>query len=188
MPAELPQEYLEHVKNTVNWLEALGDGLTGNDERLDYIVQQIADLPLANIPKLQVAVETLQLQVVALTNALEAAGIEVEMPKDIRVFRIQQNVPLNTGMILTQRPPFDGYIKELKIHWPPGCNGFVDVRVGHGPKQFCPVEGFLSLDNVTPTYPFNEYVVHTENIWVEIQNTDGLNAHTISVMINIVEK
>ena len=107
---------------------------------------------------------------------------------NIREFRIQQLVPLNTGMILTQTPPFDGYIRELKIHWPLGCNGFVDVRVGHGAMQFCPFEGFLSLDNVTPTYPFWEYVVHTENLWVEIQNTDGFNPHTISVMFNMVER
>ena len=111
-----------------------------------------------------------------------------ERHENIREFRIQQLVPLNTGMILAQTPPFDGYIRELKIHWPPGCNGFVDVRVGHGAMQFCPFEGFLSLDNVTPTYPFDEYVVHTENIWVEIQNTDGLNPHTISVMVNMVER
>lgn len=113
---------------------------------------------------------------------------EEAMPKNIREIRIQQNVLQNQGVILNQPPPFDGYIKEVKIHWPPGCNGLVDVRVGHGPVQFCPFEGFLSLDNVTPTYPFDEYIVHTENIWVEIQNTDGLFPHTISVMINIEEK
>lgn len=135
-------------------------------------------------------IQDLQAKSDAIITALEVSGIEVEeaMPKNIREIRIQQNVPLNTGMILTQPPPFDGYIKEVKIHWPPGCNGLVDVRVGHGTMQFCPFEGFLSLDNVTPTYPFNEYVSHTENIFVEIQNTDGVNAHTISVMINIEEK
>lgn len=114
------------------------------------------------------------------------------MPADkdenVREFRIQQTVPQNTGMILTQTPPFDGHIREIKIHWPPGCLGLVDVRVSHGAKQFCPFEFFLSLDNVTPTFPFNEYVVHTENIFVEIQNTDGINPHTISVMFNMVEK
>lgn len=177
MPLELPEEYLEHLDKELSTLEKLGDKFSGADERLDFVAKQLQGL--VNIPS----------QLEAVLQALGAAGIEVkEVAQNIREIRIQQNVLLNTGMILTQPPPFDGYIREVKIHWPPGCNGLVDVRVGHGTKQFCPFEGFLSLDNVTPTYPFNEYVVHTENIFVEIQNTDGINAHTISVMLNILEK
>jgi hypothetical protein len=170
MALELPEEYLEYLKQNVGFLERLGDALSGADERLDYAIKKQGEI------------------LERLKSLMENAGIEVKgMPENIREFRIQQTVPAATGVILNQMPPFDGYIREVKIHWPPGCNAFVDVRVGHGTKQFCPFEGFLSLDAVTPTYPFNEYVEHTENIWVEIQNTDGGNPHTISVMINMVE-
>lgn len=171
MALDLPEEYLEYLKQNVGFLERLGDSLSGSDERLDYAVKKLEEI------------------VTDLNSLMGAAGIEVKgmQPENIREFRIQQTVAAATGVILRQLPPFDGYIKEVKIHWPPGCNGLVDVRVGHGTKQFCPFEGFLSLDAVTPTYPFDEYVEHTENIWVEIQNTDAGNPHTISVMINMVE-
>lgn len=177
MPPELPEEYLEYLDKNLSTLEKLGDKFSGADERLDFVAKQLEGL--VGIPA----------QLNAVMQALETAGIEVsEMPENIREFRIQQNVLQQQGVILNQLPPFDGYIREVKIHWPPGCNGFVDVRVGAGTRQFCPFEGFLSLDNVTPTYPFNEYVVHTEPIWVEIQNADAINPHTISVMFNMIEK
>ncbi len=177
----LPEEYLRYLRDNVSKLERIGDKLSGADERLDYVVSQIQQLPLADIPKLKIAIESL-------TSALQAAGIEVEMPGEIREIRIEQNVLATQGIILTQEAPFDGFIREVKIHWPPGTAGLVSVRVGYRTKQFLPFEGFLALDNVTPTYPFNEFVQHTENIFVEIQNADAANAHRITVMLNVREK
>lgn len=177
----LPEEYLQYLRDNVSALERVGDKLSGADERLDYVVGQIKQLPVADIPKLKTAIESL-------TSALEVVGIEVKMPGEIREIRIEQNVLPTQAVILTQEAPFDGHVREVKIHWPPGCAGWVFVRVGYRTKQFCPFEGFLALDNVTPTYPFNEPVQHTERLWVEIQNADGINAHRITVMLNIREK
>ncbi len=177
----LPEEYLQYLRDNVSELERIGDKLSGADERLDYVVTQIEKLPLADIPLLKMSIESL-------TRVLQAAGIEVEMPGEIREIRIEQNVAALQGIILTQEAPFDGYVREVKIHWPPGAAGLVSVRVGYRTKQFLPFEGFLALDNVTPTYPFNEFVQHTENIFVEIQNADAANAHRITVMLNIREK
>lgn len=174
MADELPQEY-EDAIGALGGLEKFGDKFTSTDQRADALAV------FFNKKTNQV------LNAISQLGGL-AGGDMVQGNENIREFRIQQNVPLNTGVILNQTPPFDGIIREVKIHWPPGCNGLVDVRVGHGPKQFCPFEGFLSLNNVTPSYYFNEEVQHTEQIWVEIQNTDGVNAHTISVMFNMVEK
>ncbi|GAI88713.1 unnamed protein product [marine sediment metagenome] len=73
--------------------------------------------------------------------------------------------------LLTEVVPFSGYIKQVTPHWPDGCDAIVDVRVGHGNKQFCPKEGFLALNAATPTYPFNEPVSGgNEEIWVEMVN------------------
>ncbi len=177
----LPEEYLQYLRENIDKIEIVTDRLGGADERLDYVVNQIEQLPLADIPLLKMSIESL-------VSALEVAGIEVEMPGEIREIRIEQNVAALQGVILTQEAPFDGFIREVKIHWPPGAAGLVSVRVGYRTKQFLPFEGFLALDNVTPTYPFNEYVQHTENIFVEIQNADAANAHRITVMLNIREK
>lgn len=171
---ELPQEFIDAI-GELGGLEKFGDKFTSTDQRanaLAVVLKNYTDKIMNKVSEI---------------GGLIGGGM-AQNNENIREFRIQQNVPLNTGVVLNQPPPFDGIIREVKIHWPPGCNGLVDVRVGHGPKQFCPFEGFLSLNNVTPSYYFNEYVAHTEQIWVEIRNTDGVNPHTISVMINMVEK
>lgn len=99
--------------------------------------------------------------------------------------RFQDTVPLLQGARLIQRSPSGGYIKEVTIHWPPGCLTLVDVRVLHGTVQFCPEVGYLALDNATPTFFFNERIETDEELIVEIQNADDTNAHTITAIINI---
>ncbi|GAI26152.1 unnamed protein product [marine sediment metagenome] len=87
-------------------------------------------------------------------------------------------------VLLTEIVPFSGYIKQVTPHYPQGCNALVDVRVGHGPKRFCPREGFLALNDVTPSYPFNEPVSGgQEDIWVEMINGDAENKHAITVTV-----
>lgn len=107
------------------------------------------------------------------------------MEKEIHLINFRQNVLPLQGIILSQQALLDGYIKEVKIHWPSGCNALVSVRISHNVKQFCPHEGFLALNDVTPTYPFNERVEHNENIRVEIRNGDGGNAHNITTTVVI---
>ncbi|GAI68103.1 unnamed protein product [marine sediment metagenome] len=87
-------------------------------------------------------------------------------------------------VLLTEIVPFSGYIKQVTPHWPDGCDAIVDVRVGHGNKQFCPKEGFLALNDATPSYPFNEEVNGgQEDIWVEMVNGDSENKHKITVTV-----
>ena len=112
-------------------------------------------------------------------------GKLVEQPRRRVLPRFQDTVPLLQGSRLIQRSPSGGYIREVTIHWPPGCLTLVDVRVLHHTVQFCPEVGFLALDNATPAYAFYERVELDEEIIVEIQNTDDTNAHTITVTVNI---
>jgi len=88
-------------------------------------------------------------------------------------------------VVLEDTVPFKGYIKEIKIHWPDGCNALVDVRVGRGAEQFCPREGFLALNDATPQYEFNIPVHEGDDIWVEMINTDGGNPHNITVTVHL---
>ena len=88
---------------------------------------------------------------------------------------------------LEEDAPFNGYIKQVTIHWPDGCNALVDIMVGRGVEQFCPREGYLALNDATVTYPFNKEVAEGDVIWVEMRNTDGANTHSITVTV-IVEK
>ncbi|MFH1486484.1 MAG: hypothetical protein ABIH46_10460 [Chloroflexota bacterium] len=80
----------------------------------------------------------------------------------------------------------DAVAKDVTIHWPSGCNALVSVKVYHGPKQFCPRQGSLALDDATPTYrDLNERLTANEELWVEIQNGDSANPHSITVTVTI---
>jgi hypothetical protein len=58
--------------------------------------------------------------------------------------------------------------------------------VWHGKSQFCPRDGFLALNDVTPTYYFNEAVDMNEEIWVNIEN-HAMGAHRITVTVSVKE-
>ncbi|MBA7686925.1 hypothetical protein ES703_95385 [subsurface metagenome] len=106
------------------------------------------------------------------------------MPQKIEQIPFAYNLAALEGVLLTEIAPFSGYIKQVTPHWPEGCDALVDIRVGHGNKQFCPKEGYLALNDATPPYPFNEELSGgNEEIWVEMKNADGANAHNITVTV-----
>lgn len=161
-------EYEEIVKKIPGPERAIGP-LAGLATRLDYLGPKVVEIS----PK----VAELGEKVGKLESALRT------MPQKIEQIPFSYNLAALQGVMLNEHAPFSGYIKQISIHWPPGCNALVDVRVGHGTKQFCPNEGYLALDNVTPTYPFNERIADHEEIWVELRNTDGVNSHAITVTV-----
>lgn len=86
--------------------------------------------------------------------------------------------------------PFDGYIKQVTIHWPDGSDALVDVAVAHSNTVFCPrgQGNYLALNDATPTYFFNENVEQHEEVWVEMRNRDGGNEHAITITVSIEER
>lgn len=106
------------------------------------------------------------------------------MPVKIEQIPFAYNLAALQGVKLEEAAPFNGYIKEISIHYPDGCDALVDVRVGHDVTQFCPREGYLALNDVTPTYSFNVEVKQGDPIWVEMKNGDGANPHNISVTVS----
>lgn len=133
--------------------------------------------------------EDTQIKSNAIIQALEALDIEVPMEKTIEQIPFARNLPIagavGSGVVLTEIAPFDGYIKEITIHWPEGSDALVDIRVGRGVEQFCPREGFLALNDTTPSYLFNVPVKQNDEIWVEMMNTDGVNTHAITVTVHL---
>lgn len=144
--------------------------LAGLATRLDYLGPKVETID-EEVKKLKYAVSNLELP----------EG--VIMPRNIEQIPFAYNLSALEGVTLTEKAPFSGYITQVTIHWPDGCNALVDVRIGHGTKQFCPDDGYLALNDATPTYPFNEWVSDNEEIWVEMRNTDGGNSHAITATI-----
>lgn len=109
------------------------------------------------------------------------------MPHKIVQIPFSYNLAALEGVRLEEEVPFAGYIKQVMIHWPEGCNALVDVKTGGGIEQLCPRAGYLALNDATPTYPFNEWITDHDIIWVEMRNTDGLNSHSITVVVTLEE-
>lgn len=83
---------------------------------------------------------------------------------------------------------YNAKISKIIRHWPPGCNGLVDVAVGVGTRHVLPESGFVALNAATPTQEnMNIPVPIATKIWVEVANRDGVNAHTPVVTIFLEE-
>ncbi|MBA7611771.1 hypothetical protein ES703_19000 [subsurface metagenome] len=178
-------EYEEIVKKIPVPERALGP-LTGLATRLDYIGPKVQKLEGELSPKVADLGEKV--------GKLEYALKTLEFPEGVMPVKIEQ-IPFvydlekagveGSQVMLTELAPFSGYIKQVSPHWPEGCNALVQIRVGHGTKQFCPDEGYLALNDVTPTYPFSEWVNDQTELWVELINGDSDNTHAITVVLTL---
>jgi len=121
-------------------------------------------------------------------STLLAAAGEPSVIGQIELIPFSHTLVPGETLTLREYAPFAGYLTFVTIHWPEGCNARVDVAVVHGLTQFCPREGWLALNDITPTYPFGKRI-HAddhEEIKVMLQNR-GLADHTITVTVMIEE-
>lgn len=87
-----------------------------------------------------------------------------------------------------KRSIWDGNIREITVHFPPGCNALVEVKVFHGSTQILPEKGGLALDDATPTFIVEREVRAGDSIRVDWINHDDSYAHTVSVIVGIIRK
>lgn len=147
--------------------QAPPNSLEGITQRLDFIGPKMIEMA-ERVKKMDVTVpDVKEVELIPFARTLLVAGVS------------------GSGIVLTEKAPFDGHIKEITIHWPDGCDALVDIMVGRGVTQFCPREGYLALNDVTEDYEFNIPVKQGEDIWVEMINTDGANPHNITVTVRL---
>lgn len=173
-------EYEEIIKKIPPPEQAIGP-LGGLATRLDYLGPKVEKLERDLSPKLDALGEKVN-KLEYTISKLEFPG-GVAMPQRIEQIAFSYNLAALEGVRLEEYAPFSGYIKQVSIHWPEGCNSLVQVKVGREGKQFCPREGYLALNDATPTYPFNEWCNDHDTIWVEMRNGDSANPHNITVTV-----
>lgn len=151
------------------------EDLTSIDERVDFIHNQLVAI--------QDQIGTFQL---ALNLLLEKEGLPT-MTKAQKQFVFKHTVEALAGLTDHQRLPMLKTVKTITIHWPDGCDSLVDVAVGYSQdKRLLPEEGYLSLNDVTPTWTINKET-DSDTLWVEIRNGDFVEAHAISVIVTYEE-
>lgn len=107
---------------------------------------------------------------------------------------VTKNVPLAYTVAALQTvkiadySPLTGKIVAVTMAFPDGCNFLVHVAFGHGEVWVAPAEKdtYISLNEATPIFPADEPIQKGEHLWAEIQNADGVNPHSISVIATIV--
>jgi len=87
------------------------------------------------------------------------------------------------GVRLEEPSPVTGFISEVTMHFPDGCNGLVEMALFYKDRRIFPIKGYIKLNNATPTWTVYHPVRKGEPIWVEILNRDSLNPHTPSVTV-----
>lgn len=115
------------------------------------------------------------------------------LPVETIQIDLSKEVPPATGYQWFEnrkKVPFDGMITQITLHFPSGCNGLVEVRIGvdhkdGGLKWICPIEGFIALDNTTQTYMISYPVRKGDYICAEIYNYDDTYSHKVGIIITI---
>lgn len=98
-----------------------------------------------------------------------------------------------TGEVLVEHSPLTGFITEIIMSWPNGCEdvitgeNLVGMSVGHSGINVTPTKGLLYLNNITvPFRNLHEPISKGEDIWVRVENGDDTNPHEISTICTII--
>lgn len=179
------EEYQEYLKKHVSLLEQLGDALTSTDDRLDYTVGLLNQILAGGIP--QEVADRIKKLTEAVHYLAEAERSKIAMGR-IDEINIRQTVAAATGIRVEEPIPYDCYIVQILRHWPPGCIALVDVAVGLNTRQLFPMDGFVALDSTTPIVRDLQIRAKiNDRLWVQINNTDAVNPHTITVTATLTE-
>ncbi len=93
-----------------------------------------------------------------------------------------------SGAKVAIQAPFTGTIREVDVAVLQGPNGLVGVSCSHSNQAFLPRAEdapYLYLNNVyAPFYP-REHVKGGEQIVVDMNNGDGVNPHTVTVVMRV---
>lgn len=85
-----------------------------------------------------------------------------------------------------QYSPISGTIKNITLHFPPGCSSLVEVFVYHIKKQILPVgRTGVALDDATEVFHINEQIKQGDAIQVTAINHDDTYPHTVTILIYI---
>ena len=102
--------------------EALLNLLAAIEQTNQDILQKNADILAAVLQGLE--------NIGQLLGQLPGGGVGVQKKAEVILF--SRTVPAATGVRIFERPQFSARVTEVVIHWPPGCNGLVDVALQPG--------------------------------------------------------
>lgn len=152
--------------------ERLGDRFSTTDERLEYLIQVLTN---SGVFDLGTKINTIS----------SLLGGQVMLTGETYQIRFMETLAPLTGDKFAELCPWPAVNTSVAFHFPPGCNALVDVVVGHSDRQTYPRTGYIALNDASPVFQTYELISEHEPIWAEIRNADGINSHTITIIMTI---
>lgn len=103
-----------------------------------------------------------------------------------RQIDLSREVPPSTGLTRNdnyKKLNIDGRITQIVIHFPSGCNGLVEVKVGVNQHE---LTDWIALDDTTQNFSANFFVKRGDKLWAEIRNYDSTYSHRIGVVVTVL--
>jgi hypothetical protein len=97
----------------------------------------------------------------------------------------RQTVNPGQGVRLTQSYLLAGTVTQVIFSFPPGCAGLLDMALTKDERPFYPLQGYLTLDSVSPVFSPNISYYANEPLKLEIRNRDAVNPHTPTCAVTI---
>jgi len=117
---------------------------------------------------------------------------QLTTPGETVMVDLSKTVPPATAILWNENyydVQWDGTLTQVTLHFPKGCNGLVDVRVGvktsTGLVWVVPSVGFIALDDTTQSYSIQFPVYKGDRIVAEIYNYDDTYEHRIGIIIGL---
>ena len=85
--------------------------------------------------------------------------------------------------------PITGYITDVLMHFPEGCNSLVEIAVDYEGRRVCPrgADEYIALNNATEKFKVDYPVKSGRPVIVIVRNFDALNSHTPSIILCLEE-
>ncbi|MDD5778498.1 MAG: hypothetical protein PHU95_03525 [Candidatus Thermoplasmatota archaeon] len=100
-----------------------------------------------------------------------------------RAIDFRFTLAIGQGIRMSEPAPVDGFITEVTMHYPDGCNGLVDLALKYKNVNVFPLTDYVALNDATQTWMIRQPITKKNPIWVEMRNRDTLNTHTPSVQV-----
>ena len=116
------------------------------------------------------------------------AEAQVEEYAEVEL-NFRETIQSGQGVRITHSFREEGHITRVLFHFPPGCNGLVEMRLLKDERAFFPVQGHLALDSATPERQnMNVTYYANEPMTLEVLNRDAENPHTPTCTVTIKYK
>lgn len=109
----------------------------------------------------------------------------MSVESEIQQIPFKYKVSAATKVTLTEDSVLTGKVMNAVAHFPDGCDALVEIILYVGQKQIFPSWDVLALNDTTQKFRIEKSVRKGEAIRAILDNGDGFNPHTPSLIVEV---